>query len=345
MMELQWQEHILNFIKPAKTSRGEYIQKKVCILELKDGNNSWFGEASPLPDLSIDGQANIAVVLEQNLYLINKNIEKQEILESLRAFPSIQFALECCFLGMNSRSTHLFNTPFTQGQQSIAINGLIWMDNINSMEAASLAKIEDGYQCIKFKVGALDHDSECRLIEKIRQKHGPSKVELRLDANGAFAEDEALDKIKDFAKFNIHSIEQPIAAGQWDAMQEICRKSKIPVALDEELIGIDVLRYANKLIKHIGAQFLILKPTLLGGFSQCNEWIKAANKYGCSWWATSALESNIGLGHIAQWVSTKKNPLHQGLGTGNLYDNNFPSSTHLIGENMWYQNTSSNNLS
>jgi L-alanine-DL-glutamate epimerase-like enolase superfamily enzyme len=199
------------------------------------------------------------------------------------------------------------------------------MDTKEEMLKQAFEKIESGFNCIKFKVGAIDFDEECRMLEAIRKKYSSFNIEIRLDANGAFKNDEALHQLKELSRFDIHSIEQPIKPKQLDLMQELCKKSTIAIALDEELIGVDVERDGKKLLRYINPQFIILKPTLIGGFSLSEKWIHFATEMNIGWWATSALESNIGLNAIAQWTSSLDTNLPQGLGTGGLYSNNIPS--------------------
>jgi L-alanine-DL-glutamate epimerase-like enolase superfamily enzyme len=200
----------------------------------------------------------------------------------------------------------------------------------------AIQKIQAGFNVIKIKVGALDFDEECRLLEKIRQQYSAFKITLRVDANGAFAPDDALEKLNDLKRFELHSIEQPISVGQWDWMQKISSESPIDIALDEELIGLNVYEEADKMIKHIKPTYLILKPNLIGGLSLSDEWIRYAQRNNVGWWATSALESNVGLNAIAQWVNKYDNPLHQGLGTGSLFTNNFPSRLKIEHGHMRY---------
>lgn len=328
----------LKYKIPAKTSRGEYADKSLFVLRLEEAGQSMYGEIAPLPDLSIDGKEDITEVLPLLNDLLEHKTNPTEILVRLNLYPALQFALECCFLASKNKNRLLFDTPFTAGKESIRINGLIWMSQPEHMELAAIQKIKAGFGCIKFKVGANDHDEECRMLERIRKQFSAFKLEIRLDANGAFLPEHAGEILKDFSKFNVHSLEQPIQAGQWEQMQEVCAKSKVSIALDEELIGIDEVKMGQKLLDTIKPSYIVLKPTLLGGFTRCDHWIALAEKLGMGWWATSALESNLGLGHIAQWISTKNNPLHQGLGTGGLFERNFPSSTRLEGENMWFEN-------
>ncbi|MBS3913980.1 MAG: o-succinylbenzoate synthase [Bacteroidetes bacterium] len=335
-LQISWTKETLEFIKSAKTSRGEYHDKNVVLINLKQGNKKGIGEASPLPDLSMDGQLDLEIALNEVQSKIYNGTSIKEILLSLDNFPSVQFALECAWLQLQASGEEIFSTDFTKGISSIPINGLVWMDEISAMEAEMLKKVQEGFRCIKIKVGQHDHDAECRFLEKIRKSWNAFKLELRLDANGAFSMEDSKNKIRDFSRFEIHSLEQPIRAGQWDYMAEICADSKIPVALDEELIGVKT-EMAEKLLRWIQPAFIILKPTLLGGFSKCDTWIQGAQKNNIGWWATSALESNVGLGHIAQWVSTKSVKMYQGLGTGALYKNNFPSHLQLIKDEIWYR--------
>jgi len=337
-MYISIEKHILEFIKPAKTSRGEYVEKPAYLLWIKDGNVSVCGEASPLHDLSIDGKVDLAEVVRpfENQKLTPQDL--LEILDSWKAYPSLRFALFCCLekLKVQGENKNIWvNNAFTSGLEGIKINGLVWMNDIDSMYQEAIEKIHAGFTCIKIKVGALDFDAECRLIEKIRKQFNAFKIELRLDANGGFLKDDALFQIKELSRFEIHSLEQPIKAYQPEMMGEICAKSKIDIALDEELIGVNVDGAAS-LLSVISPKYIILKPTLLGGFDVCDAWITAASKQYIGWWSTSALEGNIGLSDIAQWVSTYKLSMPQGLGTGSLFVKNFPSKTKTDKEHLFY---------
>jgi o-succinylbenzoate synthase len=314
----------LAFSFEAKTSRGAISTHQSFLVYAKNlnGKIGW-GEAAPLKGLSIDYLPQFEEQLSAFLQLLNEGISFKEL--PLQEFPSIQFAIETALLDLENGGTQtLFPSPFLSGNP-IAINGLVWMAELDHMYQEAISKAQQGYDCIKFKIGAHDHDAECRLLEKFRNSFSANQVQIRLDANGAFKPNEALDQLKDFSKFTIHSIEQPIAAKQTERMQEICAKSSIPVALDEELIGINVHQQGAALLKLVRPKFIILKPTLLGGLACSDSWIKEAQKLDIDWWATSALESNIGLNAIAQWCAIKNNKLPQGLGTGALYKNNIPS--------------------
>ncbi len=337
-MIFSYSKHILSFQKPAKTSRGEYIEKPSWLLQLSQENTSGVGEASPLWDLSVDGKKDIDTILRG----IPHELSEQDILNLLEewqpgsnsSLPSLRFALHCAYLDLkNGGSGTWCNTNFTHKTKGIPINGLVWMNDIESMEKEALSKIKQGFRCIKFKVGALDFDSECKLLERIRKEFTSNQLEIRLDANGAFSVDTALEQLKDLSRFNIHSIEQPIYPGL-EIMEKLCRESAIDIALDEELIGMAV-GSASVYLSKLKPKYLILKPTLLGGLDICDAWIKVAESAGIGWWSTSALEGNIGLYAIAQWVSEKENLRYQGLGTGSLFVENFPSKTEVKGEELW----------
>jgi o-succinylbenzoate synthase len=323
---MEFSKHIFEFIKPAKTSRGEYTEKIHYKISLNHKGKMGQGEIAPLPDLSLDGGEDYDAILNELLPLSNEDLYNYSR-DNISTLPALNFAVESAMAQLKPT-----DSPFVKGQP-IKINGLIWMDNIEDMWNAALKKGREGFECLKLKVGALDHDSECRLIEKVRKEF--PRLTLRLDANGGFTVGDALVKLKDFGRFDIHSIEQPIMAGQWDAMQEICAKSTINIALDEELIGQSAKM--NALLRHIKPHYIILKPTLLGGFSVCNEWIKEGQKVGANWWATSALEGNIGLLAIAEWCSRYELILPQGLGTGALYTHNFDSNLSLNKDLLSFQ--------
>ncbi len=333
-MRLRIESHNLEFIKPAKTSRGEYTSKTAHILICEDevGVVLAMGEASPLVDLSIDGKEDLVSVVQ---LLSEKEFtlsDFQELLEDWEKYPTLRFALYCIYLKLKGFP----ETPFSRGQSGISINGLVWMNDIQSMEEEAYQKVIQGFNIIKFKVGALDFDAECRLLERFRKRHNPFQVEIRLDANGAFHPEDSLSQLKDLSRFDIHSIEQPIKPKQYDWLSKICKESKIPIALDEELIGYSVSE-SKKLLSEISPQYLILKPTLLGGFDHCDSWIKSASTYDIGWWSTSALEGNLGLYDIARWVS--KYPIHmaQGLGTGSLFIKNLDlnQKTKVVGSKLW----------
>jgi o-succinylbenzoate synthase len=326
MFSASFRKYTLEFLKPARTSRNELQRHDVYYTRLErlsDGRVT-YGESAPLKGLSIDDVPEFAEKLKWCCSAITDGIAAVDELD-VDAFPSIRFAFEMAFAAMkHQQEFKLFDTSFFSGEP-ITINGLVWMNDSNTMLKEALNKAAQGFETIKFKVGALDFDEECRMLEAFRKHYNEHRVVLRLDANGGFKNDEAVKQLKELKRFGIHSIEQPIKAGQWDMMQEVCRESAISIALDEELIGINPDEHAAHLLKHIRPEFIIIKPTLTGGFAKSNEWIRHAEKLNIDWWATSALESNIGLNAIAQWASTHTTVLPQGLGTGSLYRNNISS--------------------
>lgn len=310
-MKIAFHKKELHFIKPAKTSKVEYASKEILVLNLNIQGIDYEGECAPLPHLSSESITDCEATLKQLEFLPDDLKE----LKNLQYLPSsLLFAIEGILL-----ESKLKRVPVNQNP--IQINGLIWMNGFEAMEQELIQKVKAGFDCIKIKIGQHDFDAECRFLEKARKRYG-NKIELRVDANGAFAIEDALLKLKDLNRFTIHSIEQPIAPGQWDALEMICKDSPIDVGLDEELIGLKTEQQGS-LLKKIKPQYLILKPTLHGGFANCDSWINEAQKQNTEWWATSALESNIGLYHIALWLSKYKLGLPQGLGTGSLFKTNF----------------------
>lgn len=322
------QKHVLKFLKPAKTSRNIFTERTIyliTLLDIKTGKKG-VGEAAPLLLLSIDDVSDYEQVLNKKLTQFCDVGKLEET--DLGEFPSIRFGIETALLAMQADDAgRLYNTPFTRGEVSIPVNGLVWMNEAEKMYEEAISKIQAGFDVIKFKIGALDFDEECRMLEKIRKDYSAFKVTVRVDANGAFKANEALEQLRELKRFELHSIEQPIAVNQWDDMAKLCVESPIDIALDEELIGVDVHSNGSKLLQVIKPQYLILKPNLIGGVSIADEWIAQARKLDIDWWATSALESNVGLNAIAQWVSKYEVNTHQGLGTGSLFANNLP--THL----------------
>lgn len=315
----------------ARTSRGPMKEKVSWFLKVWSDDQSIYGigECGPLPGLSIDNVAEIEKVLKDIVSRIQSidHLEQESIISWVGeivppGFPAITFALEMALLDLaNGGKRIIFDNDFITGK-AIPINGLVWMGDEASMLRQVHEKVSQGFRCIKLKVGALDFDRECRMIETIRKHYSPANITLRLDANGAFSPDEALTKIGILSAFIIHSIEQPIKPGQ-EMMEMICRESPIPIALDEELIGRE--KDKQNLLKDLRPQYIILKPTLHGGLNHCRLWIEEAEKLRIGWWITSALESNIGLNAICQFTANYDVELPQGLGTGSLYTNNIRS--------------------
>ena len=316
-------KHILNFKRPSGTSRGVLTSKETFFLVIEQGDKKGIGECNLFRGLSADDVPNYEAKLqwvEQHLHLGEK-----ALLEELKTFPSIQFGVEQAFRSVAAPQWYeLFPSNFTKGKDAIPINGLIWMGSPDFMKAQIKEKLAQGFRCIKMKIGAIDFEEECRILKALRNEFSANDIEIRVDANGAFQANEALRYLERLATLQLHSIEQPIRAGQWEAMAELCEQTPLPIALDEELIGIFTREEKQRLLREIQPQYIILKPSLIGGYQGSEDWITLAETLGIGWWVTSALESNIGLNAIAQWTYTLHSPMPQGLGTGTLYTNNIP---------------------
>ncbi len=337
MIKAKFKKHRLSFKIPSGTSRGILRTKDSWFLEIRDetSGRSGIGECSIIEGLSLDDPQQIEAELSGFCkHPTNKINDYEEIYHS---FPAIQTAIEMAMLDMEVDGAHILQpSAFTNGDAGILINGLIWMGEKSYMFDQIKAKIEQGYQCIKLKIGAIDFQEELALLSYIRSHFSPSDIELRVDANGAFAPSEALEKLKQLSEYQLHSIEQPIRQGQAAEMARLCQLTPLDIALDEELIGVSSLADRKKLLQEIMPQYIILKPSLLGGLGQADNWIEIAKKLNIKWWATSALESNVGLSAISQWAYQKQPDMPQGLGTGQLYENNIQSPLHLRGQYIHY---------
>jgi o-succinylbenzoate synthase len=327
MLTARYFSYRLQFKFDAGTSRGVLRYKDSWFIEIWDNEASQtkgIGECSLIQGLSPDPISGFEAKLKEVCTHINQLDEGLK--QSLIDFPAIRFGLETALLDLKMGGQKiLFPSKFTNGTDFIPINGLIWMGNYQEMLARIRVKIADGFRCLKLKIGAIDFGEELKLIQLIRQEFSPEELELRLDANGAFAPDEALQKLEQLSPYHIHSIEQPIGSRQWEAMAGLCRTSPIPIALDEELIGIRSSGELSRMLQFIHPEYIILKPSLIGGLTIANGFIQMAETNKVKWWVTSALESNIGLNALAQWVYPLNNALPQGLGTGQLYANNVES--------------------
>ncbi|MFZ3273848.1 MAG: o-succinylbenzoate synthase [Lutibacter sp.] len=336
-MKAFYQKYILNFKLASGTSRGVLRTKETYFLKVVNGDQIGYGECAVFKGLSIDDREDYEDKLAWLCENIDKNID--ELLQELTEFPSIQFGLEQAFLSVKSENPfELFPSKFTESKDAIKINGLIWMGTEAFMRQQIREKLDAGFSTLKLKIGAIDFESEISLLKSIRKEFSSAEIELRVDANGGFLPSEALEKLKRLSDLEIHSIEQPIKQGQIHEMAELCAKTPIPIALDEELIGVFNVTEKQKMLQTIKPQYIILKPSLVGGFKGCEEWIQLASAQHIGWWITSALESNIGLNAIAQWTYTLKNNMPQGLGTGSLFNNNFESPLEVKGENLHYNN-------
>ena len=323
-MRASYQKYILDFKKPSGTSRGVLKTKETWFIIIKHNDKLGIGECGLFRGLSTDDRPDY----EDKLKWVcdNINLELEELLMELVEFPSIQCGLEMAFLSLKDKDKfELFPSKFTKGEASIPINGLVWMGTEAFMKQQVKAKIEAGFSCIKMKIGAIDFQTEINLLKAIRAEYSSNDIELRVDANGAFSIDSALDKLKVLSELDLHSIEQPIKAGQHQEMARLCEDSPLDIALDEELIEVFFVTKKKKLLQTINPQYIILKPSLVGGFKRSDEWIELADQNHIGWWITSALESNIGLNAIAQYTYTLQNNIPQGLGTGGLFTNNFES--------------------
>jgi len=313
-------------------------QKETWFLILEQDHKMGIGECGILRGLSADDRPDY----EQKLQWVCENIHLGEtaLWESLAEFPSIQFGVEMAFRSLQSESPFLlFPSAFTNHQKSIPINGLVWMGDEDFMKQQIEEKLASGFSCIKLKIGAIDFEKELDLLRFIRSNFSSDRIEIRVDANGAFALDSALYKLKQLSEFKLHSIEQPIRKNNTDKMSELCKTTPFPIALDEELIGIFSMQEKEDLLTKIQPQFIILKPSFVGGFRGTKEWVLLAEKHKIGWWITSALESNVGLNAIAQWTFLQQNLMPQGLGTGALYTNNFDSPLTVANGQLWYDNS------
>lgn len=335
MKTATFNQYILNFKQPSGTSRGVLNTKETYFIEITEDDKKGIGESALFRGLSFDDDDDYEAALEWACRNINLSFE--ELKEELINHPSIIFGIEQALANLKHQGDLYFPSDFTDGKDSIKINGLIWMGNAESMQSQIEEKLKDHFTCIKLKIG-VDWQSEKEVIKSIRNQFPKDQIELRVDANGAFSPEQAKTVLEELAELEIHSIEQPIAAGNWKAMAELCKNTPTPIALDEELIGVLNIESKKDLLKEIKPQYIILKPSLVGGFSGSDEWISLAEKNNIGWWITSALESNIGLNAIAQYTYLKKNPMPQGLGTGSLFTNNFPGPLVLKGENLWFEN-------
>ena len=335
-MKANYQKYILNFKQASGTSRGVLKTKETWFIILEKDGKIGVGECGLFRGLSADDVSHYEDILKWTC--LNIHLGLQVLLDELYKFPSIQFGLETAFASFNSDDRfNIFPSEFTQGADAIPINGLIWMGSESFMKEQIKDKIQAGFSCIKMKIGAIDFQTELDLLKSIRKEFTSKDIELRVDANGAFPPSEALEKLKTLSEFDIHSIEQPIKQGQIEEMANLCEKTPLAIALDEELIGIFSKEKKKTLLQTIKPQYIILKPSLVGGYAGSQEWIDLAENQNAGWWITSALESNVGLNAIAQWTYILKSTMPQGLGTGSLFTNNFASPLQVKNGTLQYQ--------
>ena len=335
-MTFSIQEKLLHFKQPAGTSRGVYITRRIWLLTVEHGGRTAIGECAPLPQLSCDDIPNYEAVLRRFCDIIEAtgSIPYDE----MRNYPSMLFGVETALAQLSRTDGLLYDTPFSHGEEGIPINGLVWMGTHDEMLSRLKEKLALGFRCVKLKIGAIDFAKELDLIQHIRKHFSREEVELRVDANGGFTPDVALERLQELARYDIHSIEQPIMAHQWSEMAQLCQLSPLPIALDEELIGVNSTDEKIRLLDTIKPQYIILKPSLHGGVAGTREWIALANERGIGSWITSALESNIGLNAIAQLAANiygSKITMPQGLGTGMLFTDNIPMPLEIRNDCLW----------
>lgn len=335
-MTFSIQEKLLHFKQPAGTSRGVYTTRRIWLLTVEHDGRTAIGECAPLPQLSCDDIPDYEAVLRRFCDIIEATgaIPYDE----MRNYPSMLFGVETALAQLSRTDGLLYDTPFSHGEEGIPINGLVWMGTHDEMLSRLKEKLALGFRCVKLKIGAIDFAKELDLIQHIRKHFNREEVELRVDANGGFTPDVALERLQELARYDIHSIEQPIMAHQWSEMAQLCQLSPLPIALDEELIGVNSTDEKIRLLDTIKPQYIILKPSLHGGVAGTREWIALANERGIGSWITSALESNIGLNAIAQLAADIYGPqitMPQGLGTGMLFTDNIPMPLEIRNDCLW----------
>ena len=324
-----------HFQHPAGTSRGIYTERKSWMLEMTNDDlpgRKGIGECAPLPELSCDDIPEY----EKTLRAVCDRFEQEGAIDypMMRPYPSMLFGLETALLNLQSGSDILFDNDFSRGKVGITINGLVWMGDYDTMLRRIEEKLQQGFHCIKLKIGAIEFEKELDMVKRIRERFSHHEVQLRVDANGGFTFDEALYKLELLAQYAIHSIEQPIKAKQWGYMAELCRESPLPIALDEELIGINIPEMKAHVLNIIKPAYIVLKPSLHGGMKGVREWVDIANRQGIRSWITSALESNVGLNAVAQLAADiygTSGIMPQGLGTGQLFTDNIPIRLEVKG--------------
>ena len=335
MIKARFIKHTLVFKSPSATSRGILTTKDSWFLILKEKGKIGIGECSILKGLSYDDHPDF----EAKIDLFCNQINTGQALLDLTPWPAIKMGYETALLSIKSSTPHtLFPSLYTQAKDSIPINGLVWMGSFDYMKEQIDSLLDREFDCIKIKIGAIDFNEELRLLAQLRNRYDSKTITIRVDANGAFSAEDALNKLDQLNAYEIDSIEQPIAINQWEHMSTLCRKSPIPTALDEELIGVFDPEIQSELLTQIKPQYLIFKPSLLGGFSNTQKWIDLAKKHNIAWWITSALESNVGLNAIAQWTYSKNPFMPQGLGTGSLFLNNIDSPLVIKKGCLWNDN-------
>ncbi|SFG25001.1 o-succinylbenzoate synthase [Prevotella sp. KH2C16] len=341
MLKVDISERVLHFRQPAGTSRGVYHTRRCHFVSIRRDGVEGVGECAPLPDLSCDSLSSPAEYVSVLRGFCDEVEHTGQIpYERLRPYPSMLFGLETAMAQLEAGgSTALSDTPFARGEEGIPINGLVWMGSFEEMYARLEEKLRQGFRCVKLKIGAIDFHRELDLIRHIREAFTKEQIELRVDANGGFTPQDAIARLEALARYDIHSIEQPIRQHQWTEMAVLCRRSPLPIALDEELIGVNEPDRKAELLDTIRPAYIVLKPTLHGGMHGCEEWMGLARERGIVSWITSALESNVGLNAVAHFAAKAYGPaitFPQGLGTGQLFTDNIPMPLEIKGDKLWY---------
>lgn len=345
MLKIEISRRLLHFKQPAGTSRGVYTTRLSHYVTMTDTERpgiTGVGECAPLPDLGCDRLSG-PNAYERKLRELADDVCRTGAISwpLFRPYPSMLFGLETALHQLLAGGrAGFFDTPFSRGEEGITINGLVWMGSFEEMYGRLQAKLDQGFHCVKLKIGAIDFDRELDLVRHIRECFGPERVELRVDANGGFTPENALSRLEALARYDIHSCEQPIQPRQWTAMAQLCRESPLPIAFDEELIGVNDREEKARLLDELRPAYLVLKPSLHGGMLGCREWIAMARQRGIGSWITSALESNIGLNAVAQLCADVYGPhvtMAQGLGTGQLFTDNIPMPLEIRGDQLWFQ--------
>lgn len=344
--EMNVKERTLHFLQPAGTSRGVYYERRSWFVSLKNNEgNTGVGECAPLPNLSCDDIPEYDKLLRDFAYELCRTGEMPYY--ALKNYPSMLFGLETAILSLQRNGSRLSDTPFADGKEGIPINGLVWMGTYDEMLSRMEEKLRKGFRCVKIKIGAIDFYDELELLRLIRKRFSKDSVELRVDANGAFSPTEALSRIEQLARYDLHSIEQPIKQGNTKELVLLCHDTPLPIALDEELIGINDSEEKERLLDKIRPQYLVLKPSLHGGMRGVREWVKMARQRGIGSWITSALESNVGLNAIAHLCASVFGPhitMPQGLGTGQLFVDNIAMPIEINGDELWYNGSNANEM-
>lgn len=328
-------EHPLVFKLPAQTSRNTLRDKPTWFLVAEDDQGRvGVGECSLILGLSPETEEVARTMLH--------DIAAKGVLDAMAvpaSCPAVRFAVETAAWDLARGGTgSIATSPFSRGAQGIDINGLVWMGDTESMRTQFENLVKQGFTTLKCKVGALDWGQEHAVLLEFRDRCPAEEFTLRVDANGAFSKlssDETAQRLEALARLDVHSIEQPLMPSDRDGLAELAERPVVPIALDESLIGVTSLSDRMRLLDHIRPQHLVLKPSLVGGLDGATVWSKLAEQRDMGWWVTSALESNVGLSAIAQWVALQPAvsdatlPLPQGLGTGGLFTNNIPGKLEV----------------